>query len=87
MLGSLCGLIFFDRPTCDVLGWRLTCAVGCKFYDVEVDVLVCTYYLIQKYAREYMQAFAVFLLTFAKALLFRVVCNTFLHLNVSSFFS
>ena len=47
--------------------------MGCRFYGVEVAVLVCSYYLIQKYAREYMQAIAVVLLTFAKALLFRVV--------------
>lgn len=47
------------------------------FYGVEVAVLVCSYYLFQKNAREYMQAFAVVLLTFAKALSFRVVCILF----------
>lgn len=51
--------------------------MGCRFYGVEVAVVVCSYYLIQKYAREYMQAFAVVLLTFAKALLFRVLCILF----------
>lgn len=40
---------------------------------LEVAALGCSYYLIQQYAREYMQAFAVVLLTFAKALLFHVV--------------
>jgi len=65
-----------------VLAWRLTCAVGCRFYGVEIAVLVCSYYLIQKYAREYMQAFAVVLLTFAKACVY-----TFLLLNFSILFT